>query len=732
MRDDFDFESMRVEGDLLNFELADDFDIEGDFDVEEFRPSLKAKGKKEIPQTDCGINWGVIDFESTTTNPSHPYAFAMCHRNDTKYSDTKFVYDINYKSFMNGVIKLIFNKYNTKVLFAHNLKYDISIILSYLYREGVLNLNEYYNNKQLKTNPCFTGEVLSYPAFYKVVAALRKKERRTLSAVEKHEYQEYVEESKNEGVTYYTEAEYLADIEMRELNVTSEQYDEIVVLRASTEEYRKILQEKSGGVVLSMTHNVMSYKVTHNGKTIEFRDSYALFTAPLEKVLKAYTSMRKGETPIFEDIKDVKKTYRIGTKAYGELRDYTMTDVYGLREALLQRLELGLKLVRGKLKPSLSTASGAMQEFKSSIDGKFDEFYPYIGVEFFKEFSPAYSGGFTYVNSVYKGSILKGPIYAYDVNSMYPAQMMNELLPFGIPVKVEGDVRESLDDTYKLGVQRFRIGQCSLKKNGLPIISNGKNFRGHAHFLEEIGFGSKDSERIYAMTLRELDVLKSCYDITGLDLIDGWIFQASDTNFKEYIDRFMEMKASDDPVKKALGKLFMNSLYGKFGENPEKQKTGIEWSDTMSKLIFVDRDIKEAEIGYIPVAAFITSYSRCQLVRTAQSIGVEHFVYCDTDSMYVKGLTRDEIESKIDVHGSRLGAWKYEGEFKEMKFIRPKRYFGVDKDGKNKIVCGGIKIEHIHKVISGVDKFQEGVKIPTGNMRMGVNGMYWHPNLKTI
>lgn len=73
---------------------------------------------------------------------------------------------------------------------------------------------------------------------------------------------------------------------------------------------------------------------------------------------------------------------------------------------------------------------------------------------------------------------------------------------------------------------------------------------------------------------------------------------------------------------------------------------------------------------YTAMGAFITAYAREKTIRSAQTV-YDRFVYADTDSLHLIGW---DVPCDLDVHPSRLGAWKNEGRFSYSKYIRPKTY----------------------------------------------------------
>ena len=96
------------------------------------------------------------------------------------------------------------------------------------------------------------------------------------------------------------------------------------------------------------------------------------------------------------------------------------------------------------------------------------------------------------------------------------------------------------------------------------------------------------------------------------------------------------------------------------------------------------------------VGATITAYSRMYLIENIIRLGPKNFIYCDTDSIFVKTNSLEEIKAKgLDIDDDRLGAWKMEFIFQKGKILGSKRYVfdGVDDKGVKKVktAIAGVK-----------------------------------------
>lgn len=84
----------------------------------------------------------------------------------------------------------------------------------------------------------------------------------------------------------------------------------------------------------------------------------------------------------------------------------------------------------------------------------------------------------------------------------------------------------------------------------------------------------------------------------------------------------------------------------------------------------------ERDPVYTPMGVFITAYARHQTISAAQA-HYDQFCYADTDSLHLVGDPPDNL----DIHPSRLGAWKHEYAFTEALFARAKAYTEHLADG---------------------------------------------------
>ena len=154
-----------------------------------------------------------------------------------------------------------------------------------------------------------------------------------------------------------------------------------------------------------------------------------------------------------------------------------------------------------------------------------------------------------------------------------------------------------------------------------------------------------------------------------------------------------------------IAKLMLNSLYGKFGLNPDIRSKYPELNeDGIVTYKFYERETREPI--YIPVAAFITSYARLKTISTSQDIkkySIEHlgedkYVYSDTDSIHTTITDCEILKKFVDIDDYRLGAWKLESQYVKGRYLRAKSYIELAPDGKLNCTVAGLPKNCSHLV----------------------------------
>lgn len=384
-----------------------------------------------------------------------------------------------------------------------------------------------------------------------------------------------------------------------------------------------------------------------NGNRTEFRDSYKKLPFKAAVVAKAFgLDVAKGKLEY--------DTFRpVGHRLTWAEKEYLANDVLIIAKALKVQLDSGMK--------KLTVGSDALSEFKSTIGSKlFERTFPVLSESMDSEIRKAYRGGFTYADERHTGKITRSG-RTYDVNSLYPSVMYNEILPYGMPQYVEGLPEATPDRPLFIVSITFT---AKLKKNHIPCIQ----VKGNGRFIGTEYLKLISEPVTLSCTNVDLALWEEHYDMDILSYNGGWLFFAQHGTFKDYIDKWNKVKQESEGGQRALAKLLLNSLYGKFATNP----------DITGKVPVMEDDVVKLKMGkpetrepvYTAMGVFITAYARDKTIRAAQN-NYATFAYADTDSLH---LLQDTDPDNLHVHPKELGAWKYEYAFDRALFIRAKTY----------------------------------------------------------
>lgn len=400
-----------------------------------------------------------------------------------------------------------------------------------------------------------------------------------------------------------------------------------------------------------------------NGHRTEFRDSLKKLPMAVRDIAKAFKlPVGKGEI-------DYTAPRPVGHVVTPEEAHYIALDVYIVAAALRIQLSQGMT--------KITVGSDALTEFKHITgSGIFQSMFPILPEDMDTEIRQAYRGGFTYADKRFTGSVTRSGI-TYDVNSLYPHVMYNRVLPYGEPIYVPG--LPTVTEEHPLFIVSVTF-TAKLKPNHIPCIQikGNSRFTG-TEYLEEIA----DPVTLMCSNV-DLALWGDHYDMEILSYNGGWKFQGVQGVFNEYIDKWMGVKQVSEGGMKALAKLFLNSLYGKFATNPDVTGKYPVMVDNVLTLKLGEPESREPV--YTAMGVFITAYAREITVRAAQE-NYDTFAYADTDSLH---LLRDDDPDTLEVHPNKLGAWKREYAFTNALYIRAKQYIELKDSGEYEVHIAGL------------------------------------------
>lgn len=379
----------------------------------------------------------------------------------------------------------------------------------------------------------------------------------------------------------------------------------------------------------------------------ELRDSLLL----LPVALSAYKK---------DDIDYNKMEKEVRLEHMEEIVSYLKGDCVYLYEILQKQFEVyGQKLTLS------SSAFDFWHKEKSNLKKK-----PRTSKYFFQNFKPFYYGG--RVECFNKG-IIKDDFEVFDINSAYPYAMQSEH-PYGEEYKILNKLPEK------------GLEQCFIDFEG---ISNGA-----LPFREKKGlsFPVDNEIRNYKITGWELKQGLELNKIKIIKINRVYQFMAS-INFKSYVEHFYKEKSeykNKDEARYLLSKLYLNTLYGKFGQSSldhreysliERQyiqgymNENYEYEAEINNFALMSKPIPEGKMKFynVAVAASITGFVRAYLFKHI-SQAIEP-IYCDTDSLACRKFEGSE--------GVELGEWEKEGDF-EKGAIGGKKLYAFKYKGENK------------------------------------------------
>lgn len=204
-------------------------------------------------------------------------------------------------------------------------------------------------------------------------------------------------------------------------------------------------------------------------------------------------------------------------------------------------------------------------------------------------------------------------------------------------------------------------------------------------------------------------------------------------SFKEYVQHWFDYKNSYDkkinPIEYTIGKIMMNSLYGKLAQNPERYHDykivphGTKLPCTTPKpdqngicKICQEKDMDHGWTFYtnfegktfhrreslwkhhyrfgieweskplyknVATGASITGYARASLLRAIHAVGREHVIYCDTDSL----VCTQFANTKALPQSNNIGDWECEIERAPIGHFAGKKLYGIEIDRAKKCTC---------------------------------------------
>ena len=399
---------------------------------------------------------------------------------------------------------------------------------------------------------------------------------------------------------------------------------------------------------------------------------------------------------------------------------YLKKDVFGLLQVMLNFNEKIFNMYSLNITNYVTAAKLAVGIYTSNfITNSNDWNIKMIRGNVEKDIRSSYYGGNVnvFINKIDHG-------YYYDMNSQYPFAMLNDM-PIGNPI-LSNDT--NLDNYFGFvygeitapDYNTLRVPYIQMKDENSDITNCPRGTFSRMIFSEEIKQGLKDG---YTMKVKY-----------------GYKFERGKNLFKDYVETMYDIKKNtNDPVERAMSKLLLNSLYGKFGmrditstmkivDKDEAKKITKDYNyslfadlspdkvlikyssklpEPLRKLVKDNDDKEKKNINYLEglsrtrgvpsavhISAAISAYARMS-INNFKNIPGNPCVYSDTDSVV---LTKP---LQFNTIGKELGQMKLEHEIKQGIFIRKKLYAIIDNKGNEIIKSSGVNTSALN-----FDKFK--------------------------
>lgn len=449
-----------------------------------------------------------------------------------------------------------------------------------------------------------------------------------------------------------------------------------------------------------------SITIKYGKRVFTFLDSLKLLPFSVKKIGKDFHTKHQKAEIKYEGFRFA------GCEITPEEEDYIKSDVLVVKEAL--------EILRGQGLTKSTIGSNCMMIYKNLCGGHipFMEQFPDLseigldkniyGAETVDAYiRKSYKGGWCYLVPAKANRLYKNGGITADVNSLYPSMMHSEsgnVYPFGFPTFWKGEIPEEALRADRYFFVRIRT-RFYLKKKKLPTVQikhdwkykgtewletsdiqyNGKYYRSFKNLD-----GNIEQARVtLTLTQTDFQLLKDHYYLEDFEILDGCWFQAAPGMFDAYIDIYKKIKMESTGAMRALAKLILNNLYGKFSTSTDSSFKLCVLNES-SVIKFEPRPEYKKKTIYIPVGSAITSYARNFTIRAAQENyhGPDRpgFIYADTDSIHCD-LSPDQVKG-IQWDPVQFNRWDLESEWDQGLFVRQKTYLEIGKDVV--IKCAGM------------------------------------------
>ena len=196
-------------------------------------------------------------------------------------------------------------------------------------------------------------------------------------------------------------------------------------------------------------------------------------------------------------------------------------------------------------------------------------------------------------------------------------------------------------------------------------------------YVSKYTVNGKEYDTTQILTMTQVDYYRflEFYNVYDFEILDGCWFYSAIGLFDDYINKYKKIKQESKGAMRTLAKLFLNNLYGKLATS-DNASYKVAYIKEDGVIGFKTVESHDKNTVYIPCGSAITSASRDFTIRTAQAnyygADKDGFIYADTDSIHCN--VSCETLRNVPVHPSDFCKWKLESFWDEAIFVRQKTY----------------------------------------------------------
>lgn len=343
-----------------------------------------------------------------------------------------------------------------------------------------------------------------------------------------------------------------------------------------------------------------------------------------------------------------------------------------------------------------------------------------------------YKGGLNMYNPKFLNQIIDEECFSIDINSSYPYVMYHEKIPTFL-----SDFNEYTNETViKTNLKNrnqwtmYKMTKQSFNMDILMNIESDMIKKILVKYYNTVAEHDRDYVNINTNTLRMIEGLTGI-KLNKISVMSYVTYDCEYFGAREQIHEYYFIKTQGKMDKKIIMRtpydytiteeknnvlfsqeeilLAKTNLNGLYGIPALRSHFNLFRRNDTGELYNMINGYKNTERNLL-FSTFVTSQSLYNLLEPLQSLTQkeidDNFIYCDTDSLYLKSNIKHKIDPNI-FDPISLGKWDIENErIVKMFVLNHKKYAYLKPDGKIKVASAGIPL----KAFNTEQSFEDFIK----------------------